>query len=292
MATLKEFEDALREAGNTAALEVLGALRERDRANRTIRPARRITGRKMTPELAQEIVHLNQSTNMTQQEIAFQLGVNQGRVNEVLKRGKWLTQDTAAPEAENRRKALERARDGVGFTPRSAKASAAKGKPAKAAPAPAVQAQVERDEPAVEIEVIAAPVKSGRKAAAARKAPVIDVEPDVIEEPVAKAPVKAKASAKAPARKAQPVVEAEPVVSQAPAAEKPAAKKPAAPKSAAAKSAAAKPADKAARTVEAQPVAQPVVSAPKGKSQKDKDKDKEKGRKPGDATLQLPFDGL
>jgi hypothetical protein len=45
---------------------------------------------------------------MTQQEIAFQLGVNQGRVNEVIKRGKWLHDDPASPEAIARDKAKAR----------------------------------------------------------------------------------------------------------------------------------------------------------------------------------------
>lgn len=118
MATLKEFEEALKAAGNVAALEILDKLRERDRANRTIRPARRVVGRKMTPELASEILYLHRTTNMTQQEIAFHLGVNQGRVNEVIKRGKWLDGDANAPEAVARDKAKERAKEGVGIAPR------------------------------------------------------------------------------------------------------------------------------------------------------------------------------
>jgi len=131
MATLKEFEEALKAAGNTAALEILDKLRERDRANRSIRPARRLTGRKMTPELAAEILHLHATTPMTQQEIAFQLGVNQGRVNEVIKRGKWLDGDPTAPEAVARDKAVDRAKRGVGIAPRR---PAAKPAPRKAAP--------------------------------------------------------------------------------------------------------------------------------------------------------------
>ena len=51
MTTLKEFEDALREQGMNMALAVLEKLRERDRSKRSIAPARRVTGRKMTPEL-------------------------------------------------------------------------------------------------------------------------------------------------------------------------------------------------------------------------------------------------
>lgn len=118
MATLKEFEDALKAAGNTAALEILESLRARDRSQRSVRPARRLTGRKMTPELAAEILHLHETTNMTQQEIAFQLGVNQGRVNEVIKRRKWLTDNPEAPEALARDKAKQRAKEGVGVAPR------------------------------------------------------------------------------------------------------------------------------------------------------------------------------
>ncbi len=122
MATLKEFEEALREQGMHMALAILEKLRERDRAKRTIAPARRVTGRKMTPELARQILELHGTTTMTQQEIAFQLGVNQGRVNEVIKRGKWLTDDPNAPEAVARDKALDRMSRGEGTGPRRAKA--------------------------------------------------------------------------------------------------------------------------------------------------------------------------
>ncbi|MFC4173519.1 sigma factor-like helix-turn-helix DNA-binding protein [Microvirga sp. GCM10011540] len=108
MTTLKEFELALREQGMHMALAILEKLKERDRANRTIRPARRIAGKKMTPELARRIIELNQTTDMTQQEIAFQLGVNQGRVNEVLKRGKWLDDNPTSEEAVARDKAKVR----------------------------------------------------------------------------------------------------------------------------------------------------------------------------------------
>ncbi|WP_207484177.1 hypothetical protein [Arenibaculum pallidiluteum] len=122
MTTLKEFEEALRAQGMDAALEVLAKLRERDKANRSIRPARRVTGRKMTPDLARRILAFHENTGMTQQEIAFALGVNQGRVNEVIKRGKWLDGDPAAPEALARDRALERARKGIGVKPRRRRA--------------------------------------------------------------------------------------------------------------------------------------------------------------------------
>jgi hypothetical protein len=110
MATLKEFEDSLREHGMHMALALLQKLRERDRDRRSTAPARRITGRKMTPDVARAILELHATTSMTQQEIAFKLGVNQGRVNEVIKHGKWLTADPDAPEAVARDKALARAR--------------------------------------------------------------------------------------------------------------------------------------------------------------------------------------
>lgn len=114
MTTLKEFEEALREQGMHMALAVLARLRERDKAKRSIAPARRIAGRKMTPDLARQILELHATTGMTQQEIAFKLSVNQGRVNEVIKRGKWLTDDPNAPEAVARDRALMRAREGKG----------------------------------------------------------------------------------------------------------------------------------------------------------------------------------
>jgi hypothetical protein len=90
------------------ALAILEKLKERDRANRTIRVGRRIAGKKMTPELARQIIELHQTTEMTQQEIAFQLGVNQGRVNEVLKHGKWLQDDPKSEEAVARDRAKAR----------------------------------------------------------------------------------------------------------------------------------------------------------------------------------------
>ncbi len=108
MTTLKEFEEALREQGMNMALAVLQRLRERDRARRSITPARRIAGKKMTPELARQILELHATTEMTQQEIAFKLGVNQGRVNEVIKRGKWLQDDPSTPEAIARDRAKAR----------------------------------------------------------------------------------------------------------------------------------------------------------------------------------------
>lgn len=108
MTTLKEFEDALREQGMHMALALLQKLRERDRVTRSVAPARRIAGRKMTPDLARRILELHATTEMTQQEIAFELGVNQGRVNEVIKRGKWLSDDPEAPEAVARDRAKAR----------------------------------------------------------------------------------------------------------------------------------------------------------------------------------------
>ena len=108
MTTLKEFEAALREQGMTMALAILEKLKQRDRANRTIRVGRRIAGKKMTPELARRIIELHQTTEITQQEIAFQLGVNHGRVNEVLKHGKWLEDDPKSEEAVARDRAKAR----------------------------------------------------------------------------------------------------------------------------------------------------------------------------------------
>ena len=108
MTTLKEFEDALREQGMQMALAILQKLRERDRAKRSVAPARRIAGRKMTPDLARRILELHGTTEMTQQEIAFELGINQGRVNEVIKHRKWLNDDPNAPEAVARDKAKAR----------------------------------------------------------------------------------------------------------------------------------------------------------------------------------------
>jgi len=71
----------------------------------------------MTPALAAEILRLDSETEMTQQEIAFALRVNQGRVNEVIKHRKWVSADPSAPEAVARDEALARAAAGVGITP-------------------------------------------------------------------------------------------------------------------------------------------------------------------------------
>jgi hypothetical protein len=158
MTTLKEFEEALREQGMDSALAVLEKLKERDRAKRSMAPARRVTGRKMTSDLAQQIVLLHQNTKMTQQEIAFKLGVNQGRVNEVIKRGKWLSGDPEAPEAVARDEALERAAKGVGKSPRPERQR----KPTvrkKKAEKPAADVQ------AAPVEVEAAPVEKPAKPA-------------------------------------------------------------------------------------------------------------------------------
>jgi predicted DNA-binding protein YlxM (UPF0122 family) len=107
LATLKQFEEALRAQGMNMALAILEKMRKEEKT-RSITPARRVAGRKMTPELARKILELHTTTDMTQQEIAFQLGINQGRVNEVVKRGKWLTEDPQSEEAQARDKAKAR----------------------------------------------------------------------------------------------------------------------------------------------------------------------------------------
>jgi len=172
MTTLKEFEEALREQGMDAALAVLEKLKERDRAKRSIAPARRVTGRKMTPDLAQQILMLHENTKMTQQEIAFKLGVNQGRVNEVIKRGKWLSGDPQAPEAVARDEALERAAKGVGKSPRAerkprtrkkAEKPPAENTPVKKPPVEEKAAPVVQVVQAVQEEKAAAPEKAAGK---------------------------------------------------------------------------------------------------------------------------------
>jgi hypothetical protein len=108
LATLKQFEEALRAQGMNMALAILEKMRKEEKKTRSIAPARRVAGRKMTPELARKILELHSTTDMTQQEIAFQLGINQGRVNEVVKRGKWLTENPQSEEAQARDKAKAR----------------------------------------------------------------------------------------------------------------------------------------------------------------------------------------
>lgn len=108
MATLREFEELLRQHNMAGSLALLDQLRERDRKTRKASRGRRVTGKKMTPELARRILDMHERTQMTQQEIAFAVGVNQGRVNEVIKRGKWLSGDPDAPEAKARDRAKAR----------------------------------------------------------------------------------------------------------------------------------------------------------------------------------------
>ena len=143
MATLKEFEDALREQGMSMALAILSGLKERDRARRSaVAPARRLTGQKMTPDLARRILELHGSTGMTQQEIAFKVGVNQGRVNEVIKRGKWLNDDPNSAEAKARDRAKARMAAGPKATAatRRSRPRVVVAETAKARPAPVVTA--------------------------------------------------------------------------------------------------------------------------------------------------------
>ena len=196
MTTLKEFEEALKAANNTEALEILDKLRARDRANRTIRPARRLTGRKMTPELAAEILHLHHTTDMTQQEIAFQLGVNQGRVNEVIKRGKWLDGDPNAPEAVARDKAKERAKEGVGFAPRPPR----KKKPAK----PKAEPEAAAPETAPPEPVVAPPEPAAPSPEPVAPEPVMPEPVAAAAEPEAEAPKPSKKAAKPKAAKEKP----------------------------------------------------------------------------------------
>lgn len=85
--TLKDFEAELTRLGMTDALEVLARLRGDPKR---IAPPRRRASLPMTPERAREALDMHQNTIMTQCQIARALGVNQGRVNEVIKEGRWL----------------------------------------------------------------------------------------------------------------------------------------------------------------------------------------------------------
>ena len=96
----------------------------------------------MTPELARRIVELHQGTEMTQQEIAFELGVNQGRVNEVIKRGKWLDANPDAPEAVARDKAKARMRGQGGSRRWEAPESRSSSPSSRKGPKPSPQAQL------------------------------------------------------------------------------------------------------------------------------------------------------
>lgn len=85
--TLKDFERELARLGMTDALDLLAKMR--GPARRIAAPRRRAS-RPMTPERAREALDMHRNTIMTQCQIARALGVNQGRVNEVITKGKWL----------------------------------------------------------------------------------------------------------------------------------------------------------------------------------------------------------
>lgn len=84
--TLKDFEQELHRRGMADALAVLAEMRR----HQPIAAPRRHASRPMTADVAADILRLHTTTDLTQCEIARALGVNQGRVNEVVKRGKWL----------------------------------------------------------------------------------------------------------------------------------------------------------------------------------------------------------
>lgn len=85
--TLKDFEAELTRLGMTDALDLLA--RMRGPAKRIAAPRRRVS-LPMTPERAREALDMHNGTIMTQCQIARALGVNQGRVNEVITKGRWL----------------------------------------------------------------------------------------------------------------------------------------------------------------------------------------------------------
>jgi hypothetical protein len=85
--TLKDFEAELTRLGMAGALEVLARMRGKPKRNS---PPRRRVSLPMTPERAREALDMHNNTTMTQCQIARALGVNQGRVNEVVKEGRWL----------------------------------------------------------------------------------------------------------------------------------------------------------------------------------------------------------
>lgn len=85
--TLKDFERELIRLGMTDALDLLARMRG---PVKRIAPPRSRLSLPMTPERARETLDMHRSTTMTQCQIARALGVNQGRVNEVIKRGRWL----------------------------------------------------------------------------------------------------------------------------------------------------------------------------------------------------------
>lgn len=84
--TLKDFERELIRLGMTDALDLLAKMRG---APKRIAAPRRIVSPPMTPAMAAEVLRLR-ALDQTHCEIARALGVNQGRVSEVIKHGMWL----------------------------------------------------------------------------------------------------------------------------------------------------------------------------------------------------------
>lgn len=77
--------EALRKAEEWEAIGVLEKLREAERKRRKKSPARRTSSQPFTREKARSALYMHVHTPLNQQEIASRLGVNQARVNEVIK---------------------------------------------------------------------------------------------------------------------------------------------------------------------------------------------------------------
>lgn len=81
MAGIRQFEAYCIAQNKKDALAVLKEFRTTVKPNRKPRPA---TSQFVSQAIRANIFHLNNSTDLSQHEIATRLGVNQGRVNEVL----------------------------------------------------------------------------------------------------------------------------------------------------------------------------------------------------------------
>lgn len=85
------LRDLLKDELDSTSTETKEVIRRLNKAGWTvyrkrvmINPPRRAKSQPVTPKLVKQIQHLHKTTNMTQQQIANALGVNSGRVNEVL----------------------------------------------------------------------------------------------------------------------------------------------------------------------------------------------------------------
>ncbi len=84
MAGIIQFQTFCEAHDEVDALMALARFRKSRRPNR---PARAPTSVAVTPHICKMVLHYHAATSLAQHEIAALLGINQGRVNEILNDG-------------------------------------------------------------------------------------------------------------------------------------------------------------------------------------------------------------